>query len=161
MPGNYAQQQMARMKTHASFPYLIKITRYIDEETVEEFRYANSDFGITYNEELYSSSTFTLDPPDKDGGKIGDAQITISAVDQFWIQKIRETQIPARLTFIASIVYGDKNSFMVESIERYEFTLRNVQWNEESITWSLVFDETMGIVVPCDRGTMQKVPGVA
>jgi hypothetical protein len=157
----YARQQMVRSQTHAQFPYLIKIIRYIDEINTEYFRYVNSDEDLVYEGETYTGSTFVLDPPDKEGSKIGNAQITISAVDQFWIEKIRTTQIPPRIIFVAGIVYNNGVISGIEKIEQFEFTLRNAQWNEHLISWVMSFDENMQIRVPCDRATSQKVPGAA
>jgi hypothetical protein len=152
-----AEQLIARQETYAKFPFLIKITH----KEFGIFRYANSDEDITYDGEVYQAAYFTVDPPDKDEGKIGDAALTISAVDQFWIEKIRDTQIAARITFMAAIVYDDGVISGVEPIEEMDFTLRSVNWNEEAITWAMVFDENMAIIVPCDKATALKCPGAA
>jgi hypothetical protein len=152
-----AEQLIARQETYAKFPFLIKITH----ETFGIFRYANSDEDIMYDDEIYQAAYFTIDPPNKDGSKMGDGQLTISAVDQFWIEKIRNTQIAAKITFIASIVYDDGSVQGVEPIEEMNFTLRSVNWNETTISWAMVFDERMAIVVPCDKLTALKCPGVA
>jgi hypothetical protein len=152
-----AEQLIARQETYAKFPFLIKITH----DTFGVFRYANSDEDITYEGEVYHAAYFTVDPPDKDGSKIGDAQLTISAVDLTWIERIRSTQIAAKIKFVATIEYDDGAVSGVEPIEELDFTLRVVNWNEDTITWNLVFDSTMSIRVPCDRATALKCPGVA
>jgi hypothetical protein len=152
-----AKQRIARRQTYAQFPYLLKIVH----EILGIFLYANSDKDITYKGNVYKAACFTLDPPDKDGSKIGDGQLTISAVDQEWIEKIRSTQIAAKITFTAMIVYNDGVVSGVESIEEMDFTLRNVSWGEDTITWTMVFDENMAILVPCDKCTALKTPGAA
>jgi hypothetical protein len=154
---NKAEQLIARQQTYAKFPFLIEITH----ETFGIFRYANSDEDITYEGETYKAAYFTIAPPDKDGGKIGDGQLSISAVDQFWIEKIRTTQIAAKIRFIAAIDYDDGTVSGVEPIEEMDFTLRSVGWNEDVITWAMIFDENMSILVPCDKATALKCPGVA
>jgi hypothetical protein len=161
MLSKYAEQQIARMSTHAKFPYLIKITNYIDYETAEIYRYANADEDITYGGEVYHASIFSIDPPKKDGSKIGEAALSISAVDQQWIIKIRTTQIPASIQFVATIVYNDGNISGVEAIEEMDFALRGAQWNQDTISWSMSFDENMAILVPPDKATAQKAPGAA
>jgi hypothetical protein len=154
---NKAEQLMAIRQTYAKFPYLIKITH----DTFGIFLYANADEDITYNGEVYKASYFTIDSPDKEGSSIGNGQLTISSVDQFWIEKIRTTQLAAHITFIAVIVYNNGIVSGIEPIERMEFTLRSVNWGEDTITWAMVFDENMAIVVPCDKCTALKTPGVA
>jgi hypothetical protein len=154
---NKAKQLIARMETHAKFPFLIKITH----PEFGLFRYANSDENVVYKGEEYKAAYFTIDPPDKDGSKIGDGQLTISAVDKVWIERIRTTQTAAKIKFLATIVYDDGAVSGVEPMEETDFTLRAVNWNEESIAWAMVFDSTMSILVPCDKATALKCPGAA
>lgn len=156
MLSSYAKQQILRTRTQAMFPYLIEVTH----KDFGTLRYANSDFDIEYDGQTYKASSFSIDPPDKDGGRIGNASITISAIDQFWIEKIRNTNKYAHIRFIAAIKYDNAGNAVVEPIEDYEFTLKNASWNEISIQWEMVFDDVMNIVVPCDRATAQKVPAL-
>jgi hypothetical protein len=153
-----AEQLIARRETYAKFPFLIQVAHPLFDDPL---CFANADEDIIYTGITYKAACFTIDPPDKDGGKIGDGQLTISAVDQFWIEKIRTTQTAARITFIAAIQYDDGIISGVEPLEEMEFTLRAANWNEEIITWTMVFDENMAIIVPCDRATALKCPGVA
>jgi hypothetical protein len=154
---NKAEQLIARQETYAKFPFLIKVTH----ETFGIFRYVNSDQDITYDGEVYQAAYFTIDPPDRDGGKVGDGRITISAVDQFWIEKIRQTQITAAITFIAVIQYDDGAISGVEPIDEIDFTLRSANWTEDAITWDMAFDENMANIVPCEKCTALIAPGVS
>jgi hypothetical protein len=153
-----AKQLIARRQTYAQFPFLIKVTHSMFGVPLY---FANSDNDTTYDGNIYKAAYFTVDPPDKDSSKVGDGQLTISAVDQSWIQKIRSTQTAAKIKFMAMIVYNDGVVSGVESIEEIDFTLRAASWNEESITWTMVFDENMAIMVPCDKATALKCPGAA
>jgi hypothetical protein len=145
------------METYAKFPYLIEVTH----PAFATFRFANSDEDIIYEGQKYESAYFTIDPPDRDGSKIGDGQLTISAIDQLWIERIRTIQTAAKIKFLATIAYDDGVVSGVEPIEEMEFTLRIANWNENTITWAMVFDENMAIRVPCDRATALKCPGAA
>ncbi|MDR1250148.1 MAG: hypothetical protein LBK63_12715 [Treponema sp.] len=152
-----AQMEIARRSTQAQFPFLIEITH----ETMGPFYYANSDETIAYDGKNYLSAVFSLQPPDRDGSKIGDAQLTISAVDQQWTLKIRSTQKPAKLRFIAAIVYQKDGSVVVERLEENAFTLRAASWNEIAITWNMTFDENMTILLPAEDCTALTCPGVS
>jgi len=153
------QQLLARQKKIARFPYLIKIDH---EDPIFPLYFANSDEPITYEGDIYNASSFTIDPPSRDGDKIGDATLTLSAIDQFWIQKIRSTQKPAKLFFTAVIVYDENNGIEgIEPMEEISFTLRVARFNEISITWTMVFDERMAIVVPADTCNAMTTPGCA
>jgi hypothetical protein len=151
------QKQIASQRTDAKFPYLIRITHH----EYPDMLYANASEAITYAGDVYAAASFTIDPPNHDGAKTGDATLTISAVDQVWIQKIRATQIPAKLQFKAVIVYEDGAVTGIEPLEENEFTLRNVSWNELTLQFSLVFDERMAVIVTSAKCNAQLTPGCA
>jgi hypothetical protein len=153
----YAQREIARRNTQAKFPVLIKI----EHEELGDFYYANSDQDIIYDGNTYYASVFSLEPPDKDGDKVGNARITISAIDQIWIQRIRSTQKPARLYFIAAILYDKNGNIQVEKLEENSFILRSASWNEIAISWEMVFDENMTILLPAEDCTVLTCPGCA
>jgi len=151
-----SQKELASQRTLSKFPYLIKISchGYID------MYFANSSKDIEFNNITYKASTFSIQPPARDGSKIGNATLTISAIDQYWIHRIREIKTPAELRFIAVIVHDGGNE-SVELLEDNIFTLRAAQWNEISITWEMVFDENMAIIVPADKCNAMTTPGCA
>jgi hypothetical protein len=62
---------------------------------------------------------------------------------------------------MATIVYDDGNYAGIEAIEEMEFMLRGANWNDTVISWNMVFDSAMGIMVPSDRATALKCPGAA
>jgi len=154
------QRLLAMQRKIARFPYLIRIDH--EDDPVFPLYFANSDETITFEGNIYNPANFTIDPPSRDGDKIGDATLTLSAIDQFWIQKIRSTQKPAKLLFLAVIVYNENNEIeSVEPMEEISFTLRVARFNEISITWSMVFDERMAILVPADTCNAMNTPGCA
>jgi len=161
MPSARVQKIIASQRVAAEFPYLIKIHHPdIHSPDYYEMFFANSSENITYKDDIYIAASFSIQPPDQDGSKIGDATLTISAIDQFWIEKIRETQTPARLQFIAAIVMDDGNTG-IEPLEENSFTLRAASWNELSISWDLSFDERMGYIITSVKCTPLAVPGCA
>jgi hypothetical protein len=154
------QKLLARQRKVARFPYLIKIDH--DDDPQFPFYFVNADENITFQGRIYNAASFSIDPPSRDGDKIGDATLTISAIDQFWIQKIRSTHKPARLLFMAVIVYGEHDVIEgIEPMEEIGFTLRVARFNEISVTWTMVFDERMSIQVPADTCNAMTTPGCA
>ena len=152
-----AQKIITTHNRASGFPYLIKITHETPESKRDYF-FANSSENITYNGDIYNAAIFSIQPPEKDGSKIGNAALTISAIDQFWVQKIRETQMPALLQFIAVIVNSELGSG-IESLEENCFTLRAANWDEASISWEMSFDERMGYIATTAKCTPQISPG--
>ena len=151
------QKILASQRT-AKFPYLIKISHvdYID------MYYANSNEDIVYNNITYKAALFSIQPPDKDGAKIGNATLTISAIDQYWIERIRRITTPAELQFMAVIVYDDQGGYEgVESLEENGFTLRASDWDEFSIKWEMSFDERQANIITSIRCTPFTASGCA
>jgi len=149
------QKLLAAQRTAANYPYLIKITH-----NNIDYYYVNSPNNILYGGDIYNAASFSIRPPDYDGSKIGNATLTISTVDQFWIQKIRESQIPARIKFVAIIVYEDGNT-NIESLEENSFTLRSASWDEISVSWEMSFDERQTLIITSVKCTPQIAPGCA
>lgn len=144
-------------ETRARFPYLI----HIHNDDYGDFWYANSDKSIDFEGHTYQSACFSLTPPERTTTGISNATLTISAINQEWIYKIRQTQKRSSMEFIAAMVYDSAKTgdVICEPIEENRFTLTSASWNEENITWEAVFDDTMSIQVPCDDGSAQTTPG--
>lgn len=159
---NIAKQKLLRLETLAKFPYLIDVTYYDAENNKITEHYANCDDDITYNDIVYTASYFQIKPPSRTNTSISDGKLTISAIDQTWIQKIRNCQKRAKIRFLACIVYDDNNSVeTIEPIDDVVFTLTKCTWNDTTISWTMLFDDRMNLQVPCDVATIQKVPALA
>ena len=157
---NKAKQEMLRMETMAKFPYLIHITRYSLNEQREDLYFANSDTDVIYDGHTYKAGFFVIDPPEKNDAGISNAKITISAVDQEWIVKLRDTQKRATIEFLAVIQYAIPQQ-PIEPIEVMEFELTNADWTDTTVQWTMVFDEGMDIQIPPQECTSTICAGVA
>ena len=153
-----AQALMEKMRVQAKFPYLIEVT-YIDNQGEEEIlRYANSDEDKEFTEIIdgeevtntFSAGYFSITPPERNTTGFSDAKITISAIDQTWINRIRSTSKRAKIRFIAVIDYDD-NGEVIEPIEDMEFTLTNASSTETAIQFTMKFDELLEVKVPSDE----------
>jgi hypothetical protein len=153
----FSKRQITQQRTPASFPCLIEITH----DDYPDMYYTNASENITYEGKVYNAAAFSIQPPDRDGSRIGDATLTISAVDQVWTEKIRSTQKPAKLRFIAVIVYREGSISGIEPLEENSFTLRTASWGSgPSISWTMHFDENMAIIVPSENCNAQTTPGI-
>lgn len=151
------QKLLAMQRMPAKLPCLIKISHSV----YGDMCFANSQNDIVYLGNTYLASYFEVQPPAIEGSKIGNATLTITAIDQSWIQKIRGTQIPAELQFIAVIEYDDEGVLGIEPLEKNNFTLRAANWTEISISWEMSFDERQSYVLTSVKCTPINVPGCA
>jgi hypothetical protein len=154
---SFSKRQITQQRTAASFPCLIEITH----DDYPEMCYTNASEFIIYGGKIYNEAVFSIQPPDRDGSRIGDAVLTMSAVNQEWIERIRGTQKPAKLRFIAALVYEEGFMAGIEPLEDNSFTLRSAVWNETSISWALHFDENMAVIITSIKCNAQITPGCA
>ena len=144
---------MERTLTRAKFPYLIEITYYRNNNTTEVFRYANSDTDMTFENHTFNAGYFKIQRPQRTTSGFTDAKITISALDQAWIERIRNADKKQRseIRFVAVIDYDNNGTRTIEPIEDMEFILTNATADEKAIQWNMKFDEKMEIQVPFDE----------
>lgn len=145
------------MNTEALTPYLVEI----HNDDLGTFRYANIDGNVTYEGNTYAPAYFQIDPPEKTESGIGNAKITISAVDQKWIKRIRSTRKRSSMRLISVVIYEDGGNIEVEAVEEMSFKLTAAEWNEISISWEMEFDDVMQINVACDVADSLNMPGCA
>jgi hypothetical protein len=157
MPSPKAQREIAAQRKPASFPYLIQVI----QQNYPDMYFVNSSDNATYRGNIYNAASFSIDPPSSEGAKIGNATLTISAIDQYWTERIRKTQIPAELRFIAVIMDDENGGVGIEALEENSFTLRAARWDEAVISWEMSFDERQGYIITSVKCTPQVVPGCA
>lgn len=152
-----AKYQLLRMESHARFPFFIEIKN----DDFGTFRYVNADTNKILDGQEYTAAWFSVSPPERNESSISNAKLTISAIDQEWVSKIRQTQKRSSVRFIACIQYDSGGTEVIEPMEDTSFTLTSVSWDDISITWDMIFDDNMNIMVPCDIAGSLNIPGCA
>ena len=150
---------MEKMVIQAKFPYLIEITYTDNEGNVGIYRYANTDEDVAFEEHTFLAGFFKISLPEQTSTGFTDASISISSVDQFWVDKIRSTKVRATIRFVATIEYNN-GSDVIEPIEDMEFILTNAVVNETIIQWTMKFDDLFDIKVPYDVCNDRVCPGL-
>jgi hypothetical protein len=153
-----AKRKIMKMETYAKFPYLIEVTYKKNDGTQEVLRFANSDEDIEYDDETFTAGYFEITPPTRENGEISDAKITISAIDQTWIERIRNTSKRSTIRFIAVIQHEENGETVIEPIEDMEFELTKATWDDSAIQWTMEFDNLLDINLPLDEMTSLNCP---
>lgn len=154
------QSKLVKTEIQASFPYLIEIWKSSDTDKSDVMRYVNSLEDKTFEGNTFTAGYFKVSPPEKTDSGIKDAKITMSAVDQTWIVKIREADERYRIRFVAAIDYEDDGTEYIEKLDDITFTLTSATWNETTIEWTMKFDEWQDIKVPCQKLSQFICPGL-
>lgn len=137
------KRELLKTERTATFPYLV----HIHNDDLGDFYYVNYYKDITYNGQVYKASCFAIDPPDKTESNIGNATFSFPIVDQVWIEKIRQTQVRSKMEFVGIVIYEDET---IEPMEENNFVLTSASWNESVVTWQMIFDDNLDILIPCD-----------
>lgn len=146
---NIAKGILHKQEVRAKFPYLVHFEYRNGQGEIEDYYYCNSDGSIEYNGNTYHPAVFEVTPPEITSTSVGNATITISAVDQVWIEKIRNTQERVKIEFTGVMMYDKEGELQVEPVFANKFVLTNASWNDISITWTMVFDDKWDIQFPC------------
>lgn len=143
------QNLLVQNDVPASFPFLIEIWKPSEPSNIE--RYVNASDDKEFEEHTFTASYFTVQPPEKTESGVKDATITLSTIDQTWIEKVRTTQERYKIRFVAVIDYDDDGTESIEALDDITFTLTNATWAETTIQFTMKFDEGMNINVPCQK----------
>lgn len=154
------QSKLVKSEIQASFPYLIEIWKNSDTKKSDVMRYVNSLEDKVFESNTYTASYFKVSPPQKTDSGIKDAKITISAIDQTWIERIRETSGRYKIRFVAAIDYEEDGTEYIEALDDITFTLTSATWTEAAIEWTMKFDEWQDINVPCQKLTQFVCPAL-
>ena len=157
---NTVKDKLTQSEIQASFPYLIEVWKSSDTEKEDVLRYVNSTEDKEFEGHTFTAAYFKLTPPEKTEAGIKDARITISSIDQSWIERIREADERYKIRFIAVIVYDDDGNEFIEALDDITFVLTNATWNETSIQWTMKFDEGLEINMPCQKMTQFICPAL-
>lgn len=143
---NKSKSEILKQQTRAKFPYLIEITTPDGEVT----RYNNTDNDIEYEGNTYKASYFYLTPPKENNGVISDTTISISAIDQEWIKKIRQFRDRSTIRYVAVIMYEEDGTSYIDPCEDNTFILSKADWDDIAITWTMTLEDVMSVQIPCD-----------
>ena len=146
---NVIQNLLVQNDIPASFPFLIEIWKPSDPTNIE--RYVNASEDKTFESHTFTASYFTIQPPEKTESGVKDATITLSTIDQTWIERVRTTQERYKIRFVAVIDYDASGTETIEVLDDITFSLTNATWAESTIQFTMKFDEGMSINVPCQK----------
>ena len=155
---NGAKHEVLKQSSTASYPFLIKITH-----NNQVYRFAKYWEDVTFACEIYKASNFTFTPPEESTDGIKDANLSLSDVDQTWIEKIRKANTFDLITveFVAVIIYDGNGVMNISEIENILFNVKTVNGNGITLDIDLSFDEKTSVNIPCDVMDSVKCAGCA
>jgi hypothetical protein len=89
----------------------------------------------------YTGFAFRFDPPDEKMTGFGNSSLTIDAVDQSIISELRSVAAAPTITMKAMFYYDEDAVLVFEPLASYDFTMRNLTYNVDSISCTLEYED--------------------
>lgn len=120
---------------------------------------------VIYKGKTWLPCAFDFTPPDSDGKRIGNASITISALDARVRKLLRTIRITSELNIIATFAKMEKaNSgkfiYKFSEMNCMSVYMNSATSNKATATFNLVFDNALAQNVPYHIATQDRTPAV-
>ena len=160
-------EELFSSSTDGSIPILLDVQSdeivWDDNDTEQEYghlRLINCPTPVRYNGHKYLPAYFAASLPEEDGQKVGNASLTISAIDQRIIQIIRSITTQPKCVIESLFAKMNDDTFVFRKLNKYEFVMDSVSWDDVSAKWELIFDPVAQINVPRDKGSSIRCPAI-
>ncbi|MBO7715787.1 MAG: DUF1833 family protein [Methanobrevibacter sp.] len=111
---------------------------------------------VVYQGKRYLPCKFELTMPEEDGKKIGNATITISAIDSRIVQMLRSTEIQCEVN-VKAFFAKKGNTFKFLPLDSIKAKMPSASYNRSTATFNLVFKDVLQVNVPSEMVTQDKV----
>lgn len=126
-------------------------------------RFIADECKVVYKGKTYLPCAFTYQLPETDGTKIGNASISISAIDSRVKVLLRSIILPSEARVTALFGKQEKDGgtgFIYKFVElnSISFTINTASSNGTTATFNLEYDRSLQQNVPYDKATRERVP---
>lgn len=160
---NISAQARASLYAEAggfSLPVLLEITHGVAGYP-NPLRLVNNTVSMEFSGQTFLAFPFKYDPPTLgNDGAVSNARLSISAIDQTIAAVLRSTMTPPTVTAVATYWSDETGAPVFEELVRWDFILRNVSGNVDTISGELVYEERMANEFPTLEFSPASFPGV-
>ena len=130
-----------------------------DEQENMHLRVIDDSNPVIYQGKKYLAGRFTYTPPEENGKSIGQASITISAIDSRVTQALRSIELESDVTVVATFVKeGSVYTFL--PFANHQSKLPSASYNRTSATLTLVNKDVLQLNIPRNQATKDLFPSV-
>lgn len=171
-----ALEELWKSDMNAHIPVLIEIfnpdIRWDDGSLEQEnmyLRVIDDSNPVIYQGKKYLPCKFTFTPPEESGKNIGQASITISAIDSRIVQLLRSVELECEVTAVAAFakkvvvtVSGEQiTTYMFKPLDQLKTSMQSATYNKTTATFNLVFKDVLKLNVPRNVATKDKLPSMS
>lgn len=150
---------MFAQETDEVFLRLLEINH---DDWAQPFRLAQNTNDVVSDGNTYSQWPFQIEPPNDSAAEVAQVTLQLDNTDRSILRALRSLRLTPGKTF-ASVTFflvlaSDKDTVVGDT---YVFQLRQVQsYNAHTLSCVLLFDAVLSEMVPADRMTPAKNPGL-
>ncbi len=161
-----AMEEIWKQNTDGHIPVLLEIynpdIKWNDGSLEQEnmyLRVIDDTNPVIYHEKKYLPCRFEYTPPEEDGKKIGQASITLSAIDSRVVQMLRSIELQCEITVMASFVkHGTQYRFL--PLDQLKGKIPSANYNRTTAQLNFVFKDVLQLNIPRDVATKNLLPSV-
>lgn len=130
-------------------------------------RFISDETKVVYKGKTYLPCSFEYQQPETDGSKVGNATITISALDSRVKKLLRSIQLPSEAKVVAMFAKVNRNDDSGKFIYKFvelntkSFKMSTAGSSGTSATFNLMFSSSSNQNIPFDSATQDRVPATA
>jgi hypothetical protein len=170
-----AMEEIWKQNTDGHIPVLLEIfnpdIKWKDGSLEQEnmyLRVIDDSNPVMYKGKKYLSAKFEYTPPDEDGKTVGNASITLSAIDSRVVQMLRSIELQCDVTVMAAFAKitkvtetgEEKVTYRFYPLDQLKARMPSASYNRTTAQLSLTYKDALKLNVPRDIATKDKLPSV-
>lgn len=166
-----ALEELWNQNTEGHLPVLLEIfnpdIKWGDDELEQEnmyLRVIDDSNPVIYQGKKYIPARFDFTPPEETGKTIGNASITLSAIDSRVVQMLRSIELQCQVTVMAMFAKKTTSSgsttYMFYPLDHLRTKMDSANYNRVTAQLNLVFKDVLKLNVPRDKATKNQLPSV-
>ena len=170
-----AMEELWNDSTDGHIPVLMEIfnpdIKWSDDNIEQEnmyLRVIDDSNPVVYKGKKYIPCKFSYTPPEENGKNIGQATITLSAIDTRVVQLLRSCQVECDVTVVAAFAKkvvvneGGTNTttYKFYPLDELKVKMQSATYSRTTAQLNLVYKDVLKLNVPRNIATKNKTPSV-
>lgn len=167
-----AMEEIWARTTDGHIPVLLEIynpdIKWNDGSVEQEnmyLRVIDDSNPVVYKGKKYLPASFEFTPPEEDGKTVGQASITLSAIDSRVVQMLRSIELQCEVTVMAAfaklVSENGKTTFRFYPLDQIKTRMPSATYNRTTAQLSLVYKNALKLNIPRDKATKNQLPSVS
>ena len=166
-----AMEEIWKQETEGHIPVLLEIfnpdIKWNDNSLEQEnmyLRVIDDSNPVVYKGKKYLPARFDYTPPEENGKTIGQASITLSAIDDRVVQMLRSIELQCDITVMAmfakKVTSDNSVTYKFFPLDNLRAKLPSASYSRITAQLSLAFKDVLKLNVPRDKATKNQLPSV-